>query len=339
MNKKNNFNPAINAYQAPISFITGENSLSLFKKLKSDTIESVYGNDKDLKKDETKDQSPSELDLFPSNFVRIPQQSSQSDETNEAQEDSNNNSKISKIRNFPKKLLSFINFGYQPLQNNTNKKITIKNGYILKEEDEIDEGPLEDENEKPESEALFDKNLPNVPVKRLTEGYKTEEEEQLCIPVDSPPAIFNGTIYSDVQSNMNGNIFQNQRYNTYLDIINAINKSNTANPMSRPLHIRHKHYINDHKNQLCHPCDITRYTFPKVLEAFDEKNNIIKEMAPMTERELQLWLTNATSEEIYKNMHKIISLPKKIVTSNAETMEVFQNSLNYPITYKSKYKI
>jgi hypothetical protein len=176
-------------------------------------------------------------------------------------------------------------------------------------------------------------NPANYSKKSPIEGFKTDI---ILSPFSAksphPITIGNSSmIKDDLQSNMNGNVFQNQRFTAYLESINQFNHDSITNPMAKPLHSNYKTNINDWRSQLHHPSDMNRFTFPMIIEAFDEKSNKVKEMTPMTEEELQEWLGKATPEEMFDNMNKIVGLPEKMIIKSSKSLEVNSNTPNYPL--------
>jgi len=176
-------------------------------------------------------------------------------------------------------------------------------------------------------------------IKSAIEGFKTDVAASPFSATPFNPANSNSiAIRNDLQSNMNGTVFQNQRFHTYLESLNTINQSDLVNPSSQPLHINRKKIISENRNQLRHLYDINRYTFDKAIKEYDESEEKIKDLAPMKEEEISEWLNTATPEEIYENMNKLIGIPRKINVMSKKTKEVICPD-DSPVFGLGNYKI
>jgi len=353
VNTKSEINPTVGSFQSPVSFISGEDSFNLFKEIKPEIIKDFYGSGNEFEKE------PSMTDLLPPKPIPNNTNSILNPKLSKLDNLSFVSDEILKINSFKvndsrQSSLDIVNSDYQPNEFEMYKRMTIMDSENLKEEEEKEKEKSNNENNEENKESrkeqendkvkekqgifkpLVDLHFPNIPVKSPIEGFKTDITLS-PMSATTPHPIATEASYNDLQSNMNGNIFQNHRFNAYLESINTINHNNITNPMNQQLHTNYKYSINENKTQLKHPSDLNRYTFPKIIEAYDAENKKIQDMTPMTEEELQKWLSTATPEDIYANMNKVIGIPKKMNTINSKTMEVFTNSPNYPTLGMDQY--
>jgi len=360
---KSDMSPTVGSFKSPISFISGENTFNLIRELKPGLLNNIY-NDQSPKEERMKQEKEKEkekellmTDQLPpkpipnsknnSVITLLTPKSSKLDNLSFVTDE------IFKCNSFKlndscQSSLDIVNSAYPSNDYEMNQRITMTEMDKLKEDEEEEQQSekeikqeLNHENEKNQVRMNISKppielkllNPANYPIKSPIEGFKTDI---IISPFSakSPHPITIGNdsvIKDDLQSNMNGNVFQNQRFNIYLESINQFNQDSITNPMAKPLHFNYKANINDRRSQLHHPSDMNRFTFPMIVEAFDEKSNKVKEMAPMTEEELQEWLGKATPEEIFDNMNKVVGLPEKMTIKSSKSLEVDSNTPDYPL--------
>lgn len=204
-----------------------------------------------------------------------------------------------------------------------------------KEKEEKEKEEKEQAKEQPAKEILpqLKTNLEKItsPIKSAIEGFKTDITGSPLSAIARPLTTGSRNVGNDLQSNMNGTVFQNNRFNTYLETLNSINQTDLTNPYTQPLFVSYKSSIKEHRSQLQHMSDIKRFTFDQVVHEYDEDTKKVQEMAPMTEEEIITWLKDATPEDIYENMHKLIGIPRKINIMSKKTTEVTSTSPNYPV--------
>jgi len=175
------------------------------------------------------------------------------------------------------------------------------------------------------------------PIKSAIEGFKTEIVASPLSAIARPLMMNSKNIRNDLQSNMNGTVFQNHHFNTYLESLNNMNNNDLINPYTQPLYSSYKSQIKDHRSQLKHKYDMERFSFDYVVKQYEEEEKKIKDMTPMTEAQIMEWLSHATPEEIYENMHKVIGIPKKMTIMSNKTTEVTSGSQNYPVLGLEQY--
>ncbi|KAL6613360.1 hypothetical protein LY90DRAFT_674811 [Neocallimastix californiae] len=192
---------------------------------------------------------------------------------------------------------------------------------------------------RPVIELKLPNSTNNIPSKSPIEGFKTDIVLSPFSAISPRPLMIgnNSAIRNDFQSNMNGTIFQNQRFSAYLESINQIGQSNITSPMAQPLHTNYKSTISEYRSQLHHHSDMNRVTFPSIVEAYEEESQRDRKLNQVTEEELKAWLSTATPEEIFNNMHRIIGVPKKMFLKNSKSMEVFKKSPDYPVLGMDQY--
>lgn len=302
---KNDKNVTANSLKSPVSVISSENVLSFIKDYKppifpdnkNDLVEPPLEPPKPM----TNKDEPSPRNL---NFIE--------------------NDVFNSKNATPQGSLDIINCKFTSL-------IDIEEKEKEKEEQEQEQEQEEKEKEKEENDnkgkalqvQVNTESKISPVIKSAIEGFKTDVAASPFSATPFNPANSNSiAIRNDLQSNMNGTVFQNQRFHTYLESLNTINQSDLVNPSSQPLHINRKKIISENRNQLRHLYDINRYTFDKAIKEYDESEEKIKDLAPMKEEEISEWLNTATPEEIYENMNKLIGIPRKINVMSKKTKEV-----------------
>jgi len=335
-------------YKSPISVISNETTLNFIKELKPDAFKSFYGsNDESKEQPLEPPQSIANIDTPRSSKLdNLSFITSEILKTNSFKLDENRQSSLD-IVNYKSNEQEITTDNKSPVpvevDNNSpvetnNSPVESNNSPVVTDNSptETDKSPIETEKPTEVKEGILPKLHTNMselrvlsPIKSAIEGFKTEimgSPLSAIYPIIGP----NYSIRNELQSNMNGTVFQNNRFNTYLETINTINDYGLENPSLKPLHVSYKENIRDSRNQLRHRSDIERYTFKEIINEYDEEAKRIKDMSPMTEQELVNWLSKASTAEIYDNLHKILGIPKKVHIINNKTMEVTPGCPNYP---------
>jgi len=310
---KNDNNVTVNSFKSPVSVISSENVLSFIKEYKPPIFPD---NKNDLAEPPLEPPKPmtNRDEASPRNLSFI-----ENDIQNGKDET-------------PQGSLDIINYKYTGSIDFEKEKEKEKERQEQEQEQKQKQEQEEKEKEKEENEDNKGKVLQvqvntdteiSPVIKSAIEGFKTDVSASPFSATPYHPANGNSiAIRNDLQSNMNGTVFQNQRFNTYLESLNTMNQSDLINPSSQPLHINRKKTISENRNQLRHLYDINRYTFDKAIKEYDESEEKIKDLAPMKEEEISEWLDTATPEELYENMNKLIGIPRKINVMSKKTKEV-----------------
>ncbi|ORY28540.1 hypothetical protein LY90DRAFT_705682 [Neocallimastix californiae] len=332
---KGDMSPTVGSFKSPISFISGENTFNLIRELKPVLLNNIYNDQfpkEEKMKQEKKEEEFSMTDQLPpkpipnskSNSVMtlLTPKSSKLDNLSFVTDEIFKCNSF-KLNDCSQSSLDIINSAYPTSESELSQRITMTEADKLKEEEEEQRSKQEIKQEvkqeiNQESNHENEKNQLRMNIRFKTDIILSPFSAKSPHPI----TIGNSSmIKDDLQSNMNGNVFQNQRFTAYLESINQFNHDSITNPMAKPLHSNYKTNINDWRSQLHHPSDMNRFTFPMIIEAFDEKSNKVKEMTPMTEEELQEWLGKATPEEMFDNMNKIVGLPEKMIIKSSKSLE------------------
>ncbi|ORX60126.1 hypothetical protein BCR36DRAFT_274710, partial [Piromyces finnis] len=337
VNTKTDGNNTLSSFKSPISVISNENVLNFINELKPNSFINENNEEipeADLKENAEKTHEPLKTD----DITDVPRTLSTFSSLSFISSD------IFKSTSFQLSHQGSLDIVNYIINENDFKKAQEKEEKERKEKEEKEreerekEQQIKEEKEK-DLRPQIKTNIEKVssPIKSAIEGFKTEITGSPLSAVNQSLTINSINARNDLQSNMNGTVFQNNRFNTYLETLNTFNQSELINPYSQPLLVSYKSNIKDQRTQLQHMSDVKRYTFDQIIKNYDEKNKKIQDMTPMKEEDLISWLKDATPEDIYENMHKIIGIPKKMNLMSKKTTEVVSSSSNYPILSIDNY--
>ncbi|OUM57142.1 hypothetical protein PIROE2DRAFT_17960, partial [Piromyces sp. E2] len=327
----------VSSFRSPISVISNENVLSFIKEFKPEMFSNFTG-DKRSNSESSIEQNPEPPKPISNSASRSP---SKLDSLSFITSDVFRSSSFQLSHQSSLDIVNYIT------NENDFKKAQEKEEKEKKEREEKEreekekEKEKEQEKESPKREVIpqIKTNIEKVtsPIKSAIEGFKTEITGSPLSAIARPLIHGSRNVRNDLQSNMNGTVFQNSRFNTYLETLNTINQTDLDSPYTQPLLVSYKPSIKDRRSQLQHMSDIKRYTFEQVVHEYDEDNKKLQELTPMTEEEIMMWLKDASTEDIYENMHKLIGIPRKINIMSKKTTQVTSTSPNYPVFGMEQY--